>query len=60
MWKLERLGRDLRHLVNIVYDLTERDVCRRRPVNKQIAGRAPQDAPQRALSSVQVNDRCVR
>ena len=26
VWKLDRLGRDLRHLVNIVHDLTERDV----------------------------------
>lgn len=24
VWKLDRLGRDLRHLVNIVHDLTER------------------------------------
>lgn len=26
LWKLDRLGRDLRHLVNIVHDLTERGV----------------------------------
>ena len=26
VWKLDRLGRDLRHLVNIVHDLTERNV----------------------------------
>lgn len=26
VWKLDRLGRNLRHLVNIVYDLTARDV----------------------------------
>jgi DNA invertase Pin-like site-specific DNA recombinase len=26
VWKLDRLGRDLRHLVNIVHDLTVRDV----------------------------------
>ena len=26
MWKLDRLGRDLRHLVNSVHDLTERNV----------------------------------
>lgn len=26
VWKLDRLGRDLRHLVNIVHDLTERGV----------------------------------
>lgn len=26
MWKLDRLGRDLRHLVNIVHDLTERGI----------------------------------
>jgi DNA invertase Pin-like site-specific DNA recombinase len=26
IWKLDRLGRDLRHLVNIVHDLTERDI----------------------------------
>ena len=26
MWKLDRLGRDLRHLVHIVHDLTERGV----------------------------------
>ncbi|WP_425461029.1 recombinase family protein [Leekyejoonella antrihumi] len=25
-WKLDRLGRDLRHLVNIVHDLTERGI----------------------------------
>jgi len=25
-WKLDRLGRDLRHLVNLVHELTERDV----------------------------------
>jgi len=24
VWKLDRLGRDLRHLVNIVHDLTQR------------------------------------
>ncbi len=24
LWKLDRLGRDLRHLVNVVHDLTER------------------------------------
>lgn len=26
LWKLDRLGRDLRHLVNIVHELTERSV----------------------------------
>lgn len=26
VWKLDRLGRDLRHLVNIVHDLTDRGV----------------------------------
>lgn len=26
MWKLDRLGRDLRHLVNLVGDLTKRDI----------------------------------
>ena len=26
VWKLDRLGRDLRHLVNIVHDLTDRDI----------------------------------
>ncbi|MFM9274366.1 recombinase family protein [Pseudarthrobacter sp. NKDBFgelt] len=26
VWKLDRLGRDLRHLVNIVHDLTERGI----------------------------------
>lgn len=26
VWKLDRLGRDLRHLVNIVHELTERGV----------------------------------
>src|SRR5258708_6877002 len=26
VWKLDRLGRDLRHLVNTVHDLTERGV----------------------------------
>src|SRR5688572_32314952 len=26
VWKLDRLGRDLRHLVNTVHDLTVRDV----------------------------------
>lgn len=26
VWKLDRLGRDLRHLVNVVHDLTERGV----------------------------------
>ena len=26
MWKLDRLGRDLRHLVNVVHDLTDRGV----------------------------------
>ena len=25
-WKLDRLGRDLRHLVNLIHDLTERGV----------------------------------
>ncbi len=26
MWKLDRLGRNLRHLVNVVHELTERNV----------------------------------
>ena len=26
VWKLDRLGRDLRHLVNTVHDLTTRDI----------------------------------
>lgn len=26
VWKLDRLGRDLRHLINTVYDLTGRDI----------------------------------
>ena len=26
VWKLDRLGRDLRHLVNIVHDLTQRGI----------------------------------
>lgn len=26
VWKLDRLGRNLRHLVNVVHDLTERDI----------------------------------
>jgi DNA invertase Pin-like site-specific DNA recombinase len=26
VWKLDRLGRSLRHLVNVVHDLTERDI----------------------------------
>jgi DNA invertase Pin-like site-specific DNA recombinase len=26
VWKLDRLGRDLRHLVNVVQELTERDI----------------------------------
>ena len=26
VWKLDRLGRDLRHLVNLVHDLTSREV----------------------------------
>lgn len=26
VWKLDRLGRDLRHLINIVHDLTERGI----------------------------------
>lgn len=26
MWKLDRLGRDLRHFVNVVHDLTDRGV----------------------------------
>lgn len=26
VWKLDRLGRDLRHLVNVVHDLTQREV----------------------------------
>jgi DNA invertase Pin-like site-specific DNA recombinase len=26
VWKLDRLGRDLRHLVNVVHDLTQRDI----------------------------------
>src|SRR6478609_4269979 len=26
VWKLDRLGRDLRHLVNIVHDLTSRGI----------------------------------
>ncbi|WP_159554377.1 MULTISPECIES: recombinase family protein [Citricoccus] len=31
VWKLERLGRDLRHRVNIVHNLTERGACRTAP-----------------------------
>jgi DNA invertase Pin-like site-specific DNA recombinase len=26
VWKIDRLGRDLRHLVNLVHDLTQRDI----------------------------------
>ncbi len=26
MWKLDRLGRDLRHIVNTVHDLTAKDI----------------------------------
>jgi DNA invertase Pin-like site-specific DNA recombinase len=26
VWKLDRLGRNLRHLVNLIHDLTERDI----------------------------------
>ena len=26
VWKLDRLGRNLRHLVNVVHDLTERNI----------------------------------
>lgn len=26
VWKLDRLGRDLRHLINIVYDLSKREI----------------------------------
>ena len=26
VWKLDRLGRDLRHLVNLIHDLTERGI----------------------------------
>ena len=26
IWKLDRLGRDLRHLVNVVKDLTDREI----------------------------------
>jgi DNA invertase Pin-like site-specific DNA recombinase len=26
VWKLDRLGRDLRHLVNLIHDLTEREI----------------------------------
>jgi DNA invertase Pin-like site-specific DNA recombinase len=26
VWKLDRLGRDLRHLVNVVHDLNERGI----------------------------------
>ena len=26
MWKLDRLGRDLRHLINTVHDLTKRGI----------------------------------
>ena len=28
VWKLDRLGRDLRHLVNTVHDLTDRGIGR--------------------------------
>ena len=34
IWKLDRLGRDLRHLVNTVHDLTKRGVgLRARPIS---------------------------
>src|ERR1700730_6542601 len=32
VWKLDRLGRNLRHLVNTIHDLLDRRICfRRRP-----------------------------
>ena len=40
VWKLDRLGRDLRHLVNIVHDLTERGVGL-----KVLTGRARPSTP---------------
>jgi hypothetical protein len=28
VWKLDRLGRDLRHLINVIHDLSPRSICR--------------------------------
>ena len=40
VWKLDRLGRDLRHLVNIVHDLTERGIGGSRRAGEQAAAAA--------------------
>ena len=37
VWKLDRLGRDLRHLVNIVHDLTERCIGLKVPTGEGAA-----------------------
>jgi len=44
IWKLDRLGRDLRHLVNTVHDLTKRGVGL-----KVLAGRGPTSTRRRQM-----------
>src|SRR4051794_2377701 len=41
-WKLDRLGRDLRHLVNLVHDLTRREIGL-----KVLAGQGRNSIPRR-------------
>jgi len=38
VWKLDRLGRDLRHLVNTVHDLTARGIGLKRGVTESLEG----------------------
>ena len=45
-WKLDRLGRDLRHLVNLVHELTERGVGL-----KILTGQGPPSTPRRRRAS---------
>ena len=44
VWKLDRLGRDLRHLINTVHDLTARSVGL-----KVLTARVRQFTPQKAV-----------
>ena len=63
VWRLDRLGRNLRHLVNLVQDLNDRDIgirvlapakgpasTRRQPADERLHSRFTQRLPQTTVS----------